>query len=102
MIRKMQAFSLFVAIIPLVLLGAAGPDPSRSVVLTEAVIEGSAGDLSCYKVETPGATYYLEKSGAGLCRLVDRDGRDWLGFHDRPGSGAGGEFRGFPNAVHDP
>jgi len=32
--------------------------------------------------------------------LVDRDGNDWIGFHPEVGSGAGGEYRGFPNAVH--
>jgi hypothetical protein len=32
--------------------------------------------------------------------LIDRDGNDWLGFHSLPGSGAAGEFRGFPNAVN--
>ena len=59
----------------------------------------SAGGLDCYKIETPSATYYLDKVGAGLSSLLDRDGNDWLSFHPRPGSGAGGEYRGFPNAV---
>ncbi len=71
-----------------------------TVRLTEDAIDGSAGDLPAYKIETPAATYYLEKSGAGLSSVIDRDGNDWLGFHPEPGSGAGGEYRGFPNAVH--
>lgn len=70
------------------------------VVLTKNAIDDSAGGLSAYKIETPNATYFLEKSGAGLSSMVDRDGNDWLGFHPQPGSGAGGEYRGFPNAVH--
>ncbi len=69
------------------------------VVLIRDAIDDSADDLPAFKIETPLATYYLEKSGGGLSSLVDRDGNDWLGFHPRKGSGAGGEFRGFPNAV---
>jgi len=33
-------------------------------------------------------------------KMIDRDGRDWLSFHPQPKSGAGGEYRGFPDAVH--
>jgi outer membrane protein assembly factor BamB len=60
-----------------------------------------AGELPAYRIDTPAAVYYLEKSGAGLARILDRDGRDWLSFDPSPGSRAGGEYRGFPNAVHD-
>ncbi len=55
--------------------------------------------LDCYRIKTPTATYYLDKIGAGLAALVDRDGKDWLSFNPKRGSGAGGEYRGFPNAV---
>ncbi len=60
----------------------------------------SAGNLPAYKILTPSATYYLEKTGGGLSSMIDRDGNDWLNFHPKKGSGAGGEYRGFPNAVH--
>ncbi len=70
------------------------------IILTEGALDESADDLPAYKIETPSATYYLEKTGAGLSSLIDRDGNDWLGFHPEPGSDAGGEYRGFPNAVH--
>ena len=59
----------------------------------------SAGGLECYKIETANATYYLDKTGAGLSSMIDQDGNDWLGFHPETGSGAAGEYRGFPNAV---
>jgi glucose/arabinose dehydrogenase len=68
--------------------------PSR-VVLAEANDNGQA----CYRIQTPQATWFLEKSGAGLSSLVDAEGNDWLGFDPTPGTGAGGEYRGFPNAV---
>ena len=76
-------------------------DAKPSVVrLTEDAVDVSAGGLPAYKIETPTATYFLEKSGGGLSSLLDRDGNDWLGFHPAASSGAGGEYRGFPNAVY--
>lgn len=70
-----------------------------SVRLIESARDRSAGDIECYRIDTPQATYFLDKAGGGLSSMVDRDGNDWLGFHPRPGSGAAGEYRGFPNAV---
>ena len=32
--------------------------------------------------------------------MVDKDGIDWLCFHNKEGSAHKGEYRGFPNAVH--
>lgn len=55
--------------------------------------------LNCYRIKTPAATYYLDKVGAGLASMIDRDGKDWLSFRPERGSGAAGEYRGFPNAV---
>ncbi len=76
------------------------PKLESGVRLTENAVDESAGNLPAYKIETPNAVYYLEKSGAGLSSLIDRDGNDWLGFHPQSKSGAAGEYRGFPNAVH--
>jgi hypothetical protein len=78
----------------------AGERPDGVVRLVENAVDESAGGVACYRIETPTAVWLLEKSGAGLSSLVDRDGNDWIGFHPRPGSGASGEYRGFPNAVH--
>lgn len=63
-------------------------------------VDEPAGNIACFKIQTPSAVYYLEKEGAGLSSLIDHDGNDWIGFHPKPGSGASGEYRGFPNAVH--
>ena len=60
----------------------------------------TTGDLPAYRIETPAAVYVLEKTGAGLASMIDPDGNDWLSFDPTPGSRAGGEYRGFPNAVH--
>lgn len=58
------------------------------------------GGLPAYRIEAPAAVYVLEKAGGGLASMIDREGHDWIGFDHTPGSGAGGEYRGFPNAVH--
>jgi hypothetical protein len=63
-------------------------------------VDESAGGLPAFEIATESATYFLEKTGGGLSSLVDRDGNDWIGFQPKTGSGAGGEYRGFPNAVH--
>lgn len=81
---------------------APSAEASHAIGLTEDARDESAGGLACYRIATPTATYFLEKSGAGLSSLVDREGRDWLGFEPTPGSRSAGEFRGFPNAVNRP
>jgi hypothetical protein len=72
----------------------------QSPVLLSDGIDGSAGNVPSYIIKTENATYYLEKKGGGLSSLVDNDGIDWLGFHNKKGSGWQGEYRGFPNAIH--
>ncbi len=69
------------------------------VILTHGTDE-SAGGGPVYIITTPTATYYLEKEGGGLSSMVDSEGIDWLGFHNREGSAHKGEYRGFPNAIH--
>ncbi|PNW28285.1 hypothetical protein [Formosa algae] len=60
----------------------------------------SAGGAESYIITTALATYYLDKSGGGLSSMTDKDGVDWIGFHNKKGSGHKGEYRGFPNAIH--
>jgi hypothetical protein len=52
------------------------------------------GDMDCFKVETPRATYFYGKKGAGFASILDKDGRDWISY--RPGGQARGEYRGLP------
>ena len=73
--------------------------PEQIVQLAHGIDE-SAGGGPAYVVTTPTATYYLEKQGGGLSSMIDPDGVDWLGFHSKEGSGHKGEYRGFPNAIH--
>jgi hypothetical protein len=52
------------------------------------------GDMECLRIETPAATYYYGKRGAGFASIVDPDGHDWVSY--RPGGKARGEYRGLP------
>ena len=80
-------------------LGACTAQAEQDVRLTHGTDE-SAGGGPAYIITTPSATYYLEKEGGGLSSMLDKEGIDWLGFHNEEGSGHKGEYRGFPNAVH--
>lgn len=51
------------------------------------------------EIETSTATYWLQKENGGFSSIEDSDGNDWLSFNPTPGSNAGGEFRGAPNAI---
>ena len=53
----------------------------QKVILTHGIDE-SAGGGSAYIITTPLATYYLEKEGGGLSSMIDKDGVDWIGFHN--------------------
>ena len=83
----------------MVLLAGCVKQGKDIVVLTHGA-DASAGGGKAYIISTSSATYYLEKEGGGLSSLLDRDGVDWLGFHNEKGSGHKGEYRGFPNAIH--
>jgi putative heme-binding domain-containing protein len=52
------------------------------------------GDMECFKIRTPHATYFYGKRGAGLASLLDADGNDWISY--RHGGKAQGEYRGLP------
>jgi len=62
------------------------------VQLTHGTDE-SAGGGPAYIISTPIATYYLEKEGGGLSSMLDKDGIDWIGFHNRKGSAHKGEIQ---------
>lgn len=81
-----------------VLVVRSKPSASRVKLQPDAIDESASG-LACYRIQTPNAVFFLDKIGAGLSSVIDRDGNDWLNFEPTPGSGAAGEYRGFPNAV---
>ncbi|WP_342773302.1 hypothetical protein [Arenicella xantha] len=81
------------------LFGISSVHAIGDVKLTHGVDESAGGGLS-YIISSASATYFLDKEGGGLSSMLDKDGVDWLGFHNQKGSGWKGEYRGFPNAVH--
>src|SRR6476619_3491600 len=52
------------------------------------------GDMECFRIETPSATYVYGKRGAGFASIVDLAGRGWISY--KPGGKALGEYRGLP------
>jgi hypothetical protein len=52
------------------------------------------GDMECFRVTTPSATYVYGKRGAGFASILDREGRDWISY--RHGGKSAGEYRGLP------
>ncbi len=56
-----------------------------------------------FKVETSTATYFIEKQSGGCSSLMDREGRDWIGFKltgtDGPTLSSDSDYRGVPNLV---
>ncbi len=83
----------------ILLLNSCMEQNDENIHLTNGVDE-SAGVCPVYIITTPSAIYYLEKEGGGLSSMLDKDGVDWLGFHNKKGSAHKGEYRGFPNAIH--
>lgn len=54
-------------------------------------------------IKTKKATYYLDKEGGGLSRIIDIYGNDWIGFKREPWNlypeSAASSYRGIPNLV---
>jgi len=57
-----------------------------------------------FKIKTRTVTYYFDKAGGGLSRVIDADGVDWVNYNGDPHavvpSGASGGYRGIPNMVY--
>ncbi len=66
-------------------------EPERGIRVSDVTVHG---DMDCFRVETPTATYVYGKRGAGFVSILDKDGRDWISY--RPGGQARGEYRGLP------
>jgi hypothetical protein len=65
----------------------------------------SYGSRPHFEIKTKTATYFFDKAGGGLSRLIDADGTDWVHFngdaHPAYPAGAAGGYRGIPNMVYD-
>jgi hypothetical protein len=56
-----------------------------------------------FKISTQTATYYLDRHGAGITSVMDKDGIDWVNYHGDPhisgAKGASSGYRGLGNLV---
>jgi hypothetical protein len=65
--------------------------PPERIQVSEVTLHG---DMDCFKIETPMATYVYGKKGAGFASILDKGGRDWVSY--RPGGLSKGEYHGLP------
>jgi hypothetical protein len=76
---------------PCLVLSCASYPRSEEIHVSEVTL---FGDMECFRVQTPTATYLYGKRGAGFASILDPDGHDWISY--RPGGKALGEYRGLP------
>jgi hypothetical protein len=73
--------------------------PSFGVEITEDIFAG----VPHFIIQTKSATYYLDKEGGGLSRMIDIYGNDWIGFKRDPWNvypeSAASSYRGLPKMV---
>ena len=73
--------------------------PSFGIDITEETFAGSVHFI----IKTKQATYYLDKEGGGLSRMIDMFGNDWIAFKTNPWDtypeSAAASYRGLPNMV---
>jgi hypothetical protein len=71
--------------------GCATPEKAPGVHVSDQRL---FGDMDCFRIETPTATYLYGKRGAGFASILDLNGHDWISY--RHGGKARGEYRGLP------
>jgi hypothetical protein len=94
---KTRPNSASLVIVLTAFLAGCASDPPRPVFRETTVHVSEVtlfGDMDCFRIETPTATYVYGKRGAGFASIIDRDGRDWIAYS--PGGKARGEYRGLP------
>jgi hypothetical protein len=73
--------------------------PLYPVRVSEAVYEGSPH----YIIKTRTATYWFDRQGGGISKMIDRYGNDWVAFKKTPWNinpeSAASSYRGIPNLV---
>lgn len=70
---------------------AADETQDSSVGISEVTLHG---DMDCFRIETPTATYVYGKRGAGFASVIDQHGHDWISYSLAPKSH--GQYRGLP------
>lgn len=91
--RPLRAGVRFLAGLAAAILAGCASEPAQvsPIRVTEVTL---FGDLDCFRIETPSATYLYGKRGAGFAGILDPEGHDWISY--RHGGKAAGEYRGLP------
>lgn len=73
--------------------------PSSGIDISEDVFAGAPH----FVIKTKQATYFLDKEGGGLSRMIDEYGNDWIAYKSDPWNlypeSAASSYRGLPNLV---
>ena len=74
--------------------------PAFGIEISEDIFAG----VPHFIIKTKKATYYLDKEGGGLSRMIDLYGNDWISFKREPWDtypqSAASSYRGLPNMVY--
>lgn len=74
--------------------------PVYGIEISEEIYAGAPHFI----IKTKKATYYLDKEGGGLSRMIDIYGNDWINFKREPWDSypesAASSYRGLPNLVY--
>jgi hypothetical protein len=93
------------AMVALILVALLAPGSSNALANADGVQihDDAYQGRSHFRIETATATYWYDKAGGGLSRVIDREGRDWVAFKKEPlnayPAAAAAGFRGMPNCV---
>jgi hypothetical protein len=74
--------------------------PAFGIEISEDTFAG----MPHFVIKTKSATYYLDKEGGGLSRMIDIYGNDWITYRTEPFNlypeSAASSYRGLPNLVY--
>ncbi len=77
-------------------------DAFNTVTITDGVPD--EGQV-CYKIETPYATFFLQKAAGGFSSIIDKNGADWINFSNsnlpQGPALAANAYRGLPNLLNN-
>lgn len=77
-------------------------EAKNRVSISEDAVDAGQG---CFKIETPYATFFLQKENGGFSSIIDQNGTDWVNFSnsDLPQGPAlaASMYRGVPNLLND-
>lgn len=97
--KTLLFLTVFAVTVPAQLSGGTNKN-NKKLTTTETIYEGKPHIV----VKTKSITWYFDKEGGGLSRMIDKEGNDWISFKREPWgeypASAASAFRGIPNLVY--